>query len=379
MLSRLKITNYRGFESFELGNLTAVNLIVGKNNSGKTALLEAIHFLASGGNPAVLTGVANRRNEYIVGEEFEGTDDLIDISHFFHGHEVCAGSEIAFAGDNDLPAVRVKAVATEELDNETLFQLREFAAHRQGGLWDSPESPILGMKIEGGGPSAIEGRTFLLSESGALLRDPRRRSQVRPWIDEKRESPRIAYIAPDASMSESLAKIWDYVLREKREADVQAAMRILEPDLDDIVFQAASTSRYRPRPGILIGFKQDLARRVPLGSLGDGMRRLLGLSLSLLHARAGYLLIDEIDTGFHYSVMAKMWELVVKTAASSRTQVFATTHSADCVRGLGVLCKRSPELRGEVSTHKIERDLSRSVHFSGEEILSAVEEDVEIR
>jgi len=42
MLSKVEITNYRGFKSYSMKGLTAVNLLVGKNNSGKSALLEGI-------------------------------------------------------------------------------------------------------------------------------------------------------------------------------------------------------------------------------------------------------------------------------------------------------------------------------------------------
>jgi len=377
VLTQLNITNYRGFDSFKLGNLTPVNLIVGKNNSGKTALLEAIHFLASGGNPMVLTGVANRRNEYAVGEEYDGPASLIEISHFFHGHEISAGREFSISGTNDLPAVKVRAVSTKEMEDETLFELQEYAMRGQRKLWDSGEPPVLAMEIDSG-TTTKEGRTFLLSEEGALLLDPRRPHHMRAWFDEKKTGPRIVYISPDASMTEPLTRMWDLVLRDKREDEVRTAMKILEPELQDIVFQASESRRYRSATGILVGFRDD-PRRVPLGSMGDGMRRLLGLSLSLLHAKSGFLLIDEIDTGFHYSIMAKMWELVVKTAVQSGTQVFATTHSADCVKGLGVFCKQSPDLAQTVSAHKIERDLSRSVDFDGADVLSAVEQEIEIR
>jgi len=378
VLTSVRITNYRGFREFKLRDLAPVNLLVGKNNSGKTALLEAIHLLASGGNPSILTAVARRRSEYVLGKDFdEPPHELIDISHFFHGHEVGAGTEFSVAGENQLPAVTVKAVQAEELDAELPFE--NFAMRRTRSLWESSESPLLAMRIEVGTSTSTQGSTFLLSESGALLVDPRRPHSTRRWLEEQRSRPPTVYISPDASMTESLATMWDLVLRDKREKEVRAAMQILEPELQDVVFQAGEGSRrVRSSVGILIGFQND-SRRVPLGSMGDGMRRLLGLSLSLLHARSGFLLIDEIDTGFHYSIMAKMWELVVKTAVESNTQVFATTHSADCVRGLGVLCKRMPQFRNKVAAHKIERESKSSIAFTGDDVLNALEHDIEIR
>lgn len=188
------------------------------------------------------------------------------------------------------------------------------------------------------------------------------------------------FIAPDSLGSEYLGLMWNQVLRDKHEREVRNAMQILEPGLEDIVFQAAEPV-YRPyasRSAVLVSLAGD-QRRVPLGSMGDGMRRLLALSISLIHVRGGYLLIDEIDTGFHYSIMAKMWELVVRTAKESNIQVFATTHSADCAKGLGILCKRDVDLQAQVSVHKIEPGLDQDVAFTGADVLNAIEQDIEIR
>ena len=51
MFESLRIRNYRVFSDLEIGDLSRINLIGGKNNSGKTSLLEAIFLLSAGGNP----------------------------------------------------------------------------------------------------------------------------------------------------------------------------------------------------------------------------------------------------------------------------------------------------------------------------------------
>ncbi len=50
MLKRLQIRNFRGFNALKIDQLSGINLIVGKNNSGKTSLLEAIFLLSGAGN-----------------------------------------------------------------------------------------------------------------------------------------------------------------------------------------------------------------------------------------------------------------------------------------------------------------------------------------
>ena len=66
--------------------------------------------------------------------------------------------------------------------------------------------------------------------------------------------------------------------------------------------------------------------------MGEGMNRMLGIALSLVNARDGFLLVDEIESGLHYSVQADMWRLIFEMAHRLNVQVFATTHSLDCIR-----------------------------------------------
>lgn len=225
MLRNLKLEKYRSFDSYELSNLSRVNLLVGKNDCGKTSILEAIHFLVSRGDPEVLARSAERRGE---------------------------GADVA------------------------------------------PRSAA---------PS--------LAEAGS-----------RP----RRTGPSIA------------------------------------------------------RAGVLLGFGGTGRRgRVLLGSHGDGMHRLLALSLALIQAADGVLLIDEIDTGLHWTVMDDMWRLVVETARKSSVQVFATTHSYDCIRGLSSLVESRSDLAGEVSIHKVERSLRKAVDLDAEDVQVAVEQNIEVR
>src|SRR5438105_5280232 len=52
MIESLKIDNFRGFQDLKLKNLTRVNILVGDNGSGKTALLESL-FLTGGLGPEI--------------------------------------------------------------------------------------------------------------------------------------------------------------------------------------------------------------------------------------------------------------------------------------------------------------------------------------
>lgn len=99
----------------------------------------------------------------------------------------------------------------------------------------------------------------------------------------------------------------------------------------------------------------------------------------MVRTAGGFLLIDEIDTGLHWTVMEDMWKLVVTAAMESSIQVFATTHSVDCIVGLASLVKDRLDLADAVSVQKIERRLDHSVSFGWKDIVTAADLSIELR
>ena len=168
--------------------------------------------------------------------------------------------------------------------------------------------------------------------------------------------------------------MWDNALRDGHESGVIRALQFLQGDIESVHFLTGDQSA----PNVLVGTSGG-GRKLPMTSFGDGMRRMLALSLSLIDAANGVLLVDEIDTGLHWTVMEDMWRLVVETARKSSVQVFATTHSYDCIRGLAALTESRPDLVGEVSIHKIERALNKAVRFADKDIPAIVDQNIEVR
>jgi ABC-type phosphonate transport system ATPase subunit len=371
MLKSIEFENYRGFNHYRLANLARVNLLVGKNNCGKTSVLDAIHLLASGGDPSVLYRMAYQRGEMLSVEEDEERSKsrrtyFADVSHFFNGHDLREGSFFRIATANDLGAITVNVVANEPSEQRRLFSdlddiASPFALQFKNSRRHTPAEPTV----------------VPVAENGAFSADLVRRFSTARGID--RGVIPVQFITPDSLEPLPMSQMWDGVLLERKEELVNAAMRILEPQLANIQFLTSpSPYRYGRRGGVVVAMEGE-KRRVPLGTYGDGMRRLLALSLSLVRTNDGLLLVDEIDTGFHYSIMGDMWKLVVSAAIRSNVQVFASTHSLDCVRGLAWLCENEPDLRQEVSLQKIDRNLDEAVALDAEKIVIAARQDIEVR
>ena len=367
MLQSLRLKGYRGFHDYRLEGLAPVNLLVGRNNSGKTSVLEAVRLLASAGDPAALTEIAWGRGELNLAEPSRDkarSDVAPDISHLFHGHSVNSGASFSIESENGYGSLQVEVRFPEEIpEQRRLYAPEEMAAPRE------VYHVILDMNGRKGG-----GSLYVAGDGAVLFDDYRLRRRPRQF-----DSEPVLFIAAESLDHALMADLWNNVVLEGRERDVVAAMQILEPRTASVFFLSGERAgRYVGRGGVLIGLQGE-KRRFPLGSYGEGMRRMLALSLSLIRSAGGFLLVDEIDTGLHWTVMLDMWRLIVETAAATGTQVFATTHSADCVRGLAKLCRHQPELVKQVSLQRIDCQLDTAVALTGSELDTAEEMGLETR
>lgn len=73
---------------------------------------------------------------------------------------------------------------------------------------------------------------------------------------------------------------------------------------------------------------------LPISAFGDGIRRVLTLALALPRASGGLLLIDEIETGLHVSMLSTVYEWIVRACIEYNVQLFATTHSLEALDAL---------------------------------------------
>ena len=328
---------------------------MGKNNCGKTSILEAVELLLSGGSVAVLRESALRRGE------FEDTVRRgVDVSHVFHGHRCTPGASFELSSSGRRKRLTGKILALDEI-GDVAERWAAVARRRRLDADDEP-TPAFGLSLVPDRKSPI---VLPITEDGSLL--------DRAWahhVSNGFSRREVRFLNFESS---SMRVAWNSVLAEGRESEIVEAMRILMPEIDSIHFLAGGG-----RQGILVG-QRNVKPRLPVGSYGEGMRRLLAISLALVSTRDGYLLIDEIDTGLHWTVMDEMWRLVVEAAERSNVQVFATTHSYDCIRGLGTLIRCRPDLADGVAIHKVHGLLDKSVRVAGKEIPIAMEQDIEVR
>lgn len=346
MIRSFTVEGFRGFERFELRGLGRINLLVGANNSGKTSLLEALELFGGGGSSADLWRILQRRGEAT------STDAVLraQVAHLFFGHTPRVGS-----------AIRLKA--TGESLGAPYLQL----------FPDQSEERVLSVEIvrdevpDGPDEWYISGPEWRLPLTVGLEAIPPRGLAFDP------DAPPVVFIGSRSVDPSRLSDLLGEVLLTPEEGLLTEALRTIEPGFERIATVPTGRSG---RTGIVVKLR-DVPKRVPIGNLGDGLWRLAAIALSLIAARGGLLLIDEIDTGLHHSVMDQMWRLVQASAKRLDVQVFATTHSRECYESLAIICSDEPH--DEVSIQRIEARSSRAVAFTEPQIRIAAERGIEVR
>jgi hypothetical protein len=371
MLKTVEFTNYRGFSFYSMEGLCHVNLLVGKNNGGKTSVLEGIQLLASKGDPKVLSEVANRRGELIPGANQlvmtpfgmqQAMSNLVDITHFFNGHSLCLDCDFLIAGSNGYEPVSVKTAEKKPQRTNIPEQLPP-----------QPSGYALEIKIGSNKPRQLGA----ISQQGGINLQHAAPATT-PGFS-RRQVPEVQFIGPNSLNREAIANRWNECLRSGRDRDVVKALQILDDELLQVHFESGQA--FPSKSGIIAvrKFFEHSEERVPFGSLGDGMYRMLAIAVVLASAANGVVLLDEIDTALHYKIMPDLWKLVVTSAKASNVQVFATTHSWDCISGLSKCLKECKEYEPLVSIQGIDRRIDHSVVFTGEMIPNMVESDIDPR
>ena len=197
---------------------------------------------------------------------------------------------------------------------------------------------------------------------------------------------RYSYLPTHFLPPEELADLWDETTLSPNETFVLQALQIIEPDVQGLAFvknsEADRFSRTRDTRVAIVKLKlQEMP--VPLNSMGDGMLRILQLILAVFPARGGVLLIDELENGLHYSVQEEVWKMIFMLAEKLDIQVFATTHSWDCIESFTKVALDSPDsgVLFKMSRSKLLSDNGKIIAtvYDEEALKTVTASDLEVR
>jgi hypothetical protein len=295
-----------------------VNFIVGKNNVGKSSLLDALQIYANRGFPTILwqmleehdEGVPSRRNARL--RRLANDEALLTAKYLFYGRENIK---------NNSKTIKIGSITSPDEVFSLSVDFFYSKADEEGKLslqpalfdeMDIAEEPIPRFSIKYGKRSS----SYSISSSySSVLRG-------------EMSDINCVSINSNGLDKRAIGNLWDKIALTDHEKEILNALKIIAPGVEDIsIVGDPQSARERYTIVKVSGIREPL----PIRSLGDGMQRVLGIALALVNAENGILLIDEIENGLHYSAHADIWKLIFLIAHRLNIQVFATTHSWDSV------------------------------------------------
>ena len=359
MYKTFRVKNFRCFKDLQINDLGRVNLIAGKNNTGKTALLEAMYLHTRPHQPELLANLQSVRDLDMPSQDLPSY-----WSHFFLGLNPTI--DIVIEGENEQDSHSLTVFEARRSNNNYVHHFD----YCEAALWKT-------------GLPADEARTqSRLVEATAVLHFQAPMNEQRfaylysngtsysDWeIDiESNFIPVQGRPRKDIAVDQ-----YSRLVRDGRLPLLIRALKSLESRLGDL--------RLIKTYGEEVIWGEINLSYIPLKLMGEGMNRTCHLIVTLLSYPNGYVFIDEIENGIHHSVQCDVWKAIGQATCDENVQVFATTHSLEMVRAAYEAFSEKSKL-DEFRYHRLDRDREgniEAVTYNESGIEAAMSTNWEIR
>lgn len=355
-LDSLKIKNFRILEDVTIEKLGHVNLIVGKNNSGKSTVLEALALLASGFNPEVMLFISNNRNVY----RHLNTKDI--ESKVFSIENIISKS-------NENPFLNWTYIG-----NQSHYLTFGYVKNGKNNNLDIDRERGYSFTY------FIDDRNFMNFEVKAMSNRALFMDMSENSHHMKKKAFNFGYITTNNIDLNLFASSWDKIALTDDENLVLEMLKLIDSDITNLAFLSLVDSETRI-PFVRL---KNIETRIPLHQMGDGIFRLLQIILEIPKSKNSILLIDEFENGLHYSVQPKVWELIFELAHRFNIQVFATTHSWDCIESFSQVAKDRTDMEGVLfrmghSVRKSDKGKLIATVFDEDDLYNLTKMNIEVR
>lgn len=352
-IESLTIHRFRGLRDVDFPKVGRFNVLVGRNNAGKSSVLEAVATYAHPMRPSEWVEVVRRR-EWVFSRAglLEGlrwlfpqpSNGSLDSTGPFHGETKVSGT--------GRYSVRESEATFSELEG---FFDEDAGREMPGGVLDPQSGAEAGTRRG----ARLQLRATIEEAAPDLFGERQKRQEsfeVELWETSRGPiaqnaagaSLPVVTITPFSHRAQNVVEAFSEALYEDLKPMVLQLVRLFDPEIED--FEVLK----RPRSEPSVHVRHSRLGKAPLSAFGDGMRRALLMGVSLATARGGVLLIDEIESAIHVEVLGATFQWLQETCRSLDVQVFTTTHSLEAVDAL-LDAKSSAE---DLMVYRLEQDMA---------------------
>ena len=312
MYRAFSVKNFRVFDELTIEGLGRINLIAGRNNAGKTALLEALWVHSGPTDPGHALRLDLARGL---------ADPDSAIKNLFYGFDSSSAIELCAHGDWGAEPRKLR-ISAEEIPRMQL-SMDDPGNDRLNIHTPSPRELIVLYYLDESGEEALnKGWLGRVADNARNLTIGYERHKA---ATADRLLTGIFLSGSGPGISSQDIERYSRLEMDGRQDEILQILQIVEPTLQRLTVLATG-----PEPRLYADF--GTKPLIPVQLTGEGMSRILSLSLAIASAPGGMVLVDEIENGLHYTVMEKVWKAIAAFARSYDVQIFATTHSHHCIQ-----------------------------------------------
>jgi len=367
MITEVLIRNFKCFKQLTLPDFGQLTLIAGRNNVGKTALLEALFLFFDRRQPAMILRQFAWRGIDKVSLEPEAM--WAPIFYDYNMNEEILISTIVSDepqsatfrfNPNFSPPTSPSIVAPDAVLSASVpYEQRQIPTSEQ-------PAPLTALDIEYRVRDEVKQVSHLFVDN-----------QLKPvlYVDYayiKKTWPAVFFPSKQHIAMKQTADFFSELAESGREKEAVDFLRIIEPRLSDlkVITKGPNSSVH----GQLKGFP----RTLPIHLMGEGMEKLLNLIVGIAHSPGGCIFVDEMENGIYYEASPKTWEAIASAAGNYNCQVIATTHSYECLEAAHKGLANRPEDLRYIRLHR-EGDVITAKTSNYDMLGSAIAHNLEIR
>jgi AAA15 family ATPase/GTPase len=359
MIESFQAENFRSFRNLKLNGLPAVNILVGKSASGKTALLEAIR-LALGATPTIAFTLNGTRG-LAVPIQFNPTKDQFEAIWRSYFPDFDITKTISFKiMDSD------RRVASLSM----YFDLERPVTPTTTNINIGPGQPILTNTII---PLAFK-RTSFTGEESTLDATVHQQQHGQLFLQQGGELGTVSEFFPSTWQSNAqLVANWFSQLKiSNRSSEIVEIIHRQFPEITEL----SSENPY----GIASVYAtvKHHSEMMPISLVSSGINKFVSILLAMRTYRGGVVLIDEIENGIYYRMFPALWAALHKFATTNKTQLFMSTHSWECLQAAATVIDKHPNDFALIQVSH-ENGVSNADVAPGKKAAAAIESEIEVR
>jgi hypothetical protein len=363
MLSSFRVEWFKPFTALDVPQLAPITAIGGKNNCGKSSLLEAIFLFFDRTNPELLLRSMAWRGFSKLG----GTPELL-FGHAFHDYNLDHDIVLHATYKGRRLTLRFSYHPEERVPAVPIEAAQEFGSSSSPQYGHAPAAPSDAVKVilsDDDTAEELEQGLVYIDEGHFKLSGNMSRADL---ANAKYQSLRVRSSAAEDAQLFGLLDI------EGSSGHLIDFTRQFFPDVRSLTSIAAGEGMIYADVG--------LPKKIPLPALGDGAARLVSYYLAAFHVKSGgILLLDEVGSGIHHSQLPRLWEGLAQLAEHFSCQIVATTHSYECLEA--ATCLRNQLYGDKFRYIRLDQQPNsrevQVVSYSVDEFCAAIENGWELR